>query len=343
MADVYFKKAHPMKNRIVGVKELIETSGILSKIEKKDMVAIKLHVGEIANPYHVDPLLVRILVGCIRERGGDPFITDTTTYYEYKRHNALDHHRTAVMHGFGYESVSAPFIVADGLGFSAGIHLKGKGIIEDVYMAEIFAETDFVLVLSHCKGHPLTAFGGALKNVGMGCATKRSKLDQHRVVGYFFDSDKCVGCGICSDICPFHFPQIRNGKSLMDSPDCMRCPVCRDNCPEGAIMLTQITELQRAVASVSTAILEQFGQKVAFLNVATNISRFCDCLDAPGEIIAGDIGYFASTDPVAVDRAFLDAIGIDLLRNIHKIEPEVIIKEAERLGAGKDKVNLITV
>lgn len=342
MSDVYFRKAHPSQSRIGAVKDLVEKSGILSKIEKDDMVAIKLHVGELGNPYHVQPIIVRTLVDCIREKGGNPFLTDTTSYYVYKRHNALDHISTAIAHGFGYENVGAPFIVADGLGFSPGHLVQGHGVVKEVHMAEIFSEASFLLVFSHCKGHALTGFGGALKNVGMGCATKRTKFDQHRAVGYSIDEEKCIGCGKCNDACPLRLPQVVEGKAKMDSDRCMRCPMCRDSCPKGAITLVELTQLQKAVASVSAAVLGTF-EKKAFLSAAMSISLHCDCMDAPGGLIAPDIGYFASTDPVAVDRAFLDAVGVETIRKAHGLDPEVILKEAERLGAGQDRVNLIPV
>ena len=343
MADVYCIKDDPLKNRYAAAKVLLDQSGVLGSIERGDLVAIKLNIGEIGSPYHVDPLLVRIIAGCIREKGGDPFMTDSTTYYVYKRHNALDYIRTATWQGFSHETVGAPFIVADGLGFSPGIPLRGKGLLREVYMAELFYETKFLFVLSHCKGHPLTSFGGALKNVGMGCVTKRTKLEQHRTVGYSLEQDSCTGCGKCGEVCPFHLPQVRDGKATMESPLCMRCQLCRDNCPQGAIKLTGVGELQKAVASASAAVLQTFGKKAAFFNVAMNISKYCDCTDAPGEIIAGNMGYFASLDPVAVDRAFVEAIGAHTLKKIHGIDPEIILKEAERLGAGEDRVELKTV
>jgi uncharacterized protein len=343
MSAVHFIASHPLKNRIHAVKRLINESGILSTIKKGSIVAIKTHVGEIGNPYHVDPLIVRTVVQSIQEAGGDPFITDTTSYYVYARHNALSHHRTAVLHGFGFEAMGAPFIVADGLGRSAGLRVKGKGILSEVSMAEIFYECDFLFVLTHCKGHSMTGFGGALKNVGMGCTAKRSKLEQHRVVGYELDADKCVGCGRCTAICPWHFPRIVNGKAINDSPDCMRCPICQDGCPEKAIALEGVERLQRAVASAACTVLEGFAGRMAFLSVAMNISRYCDCFDSPGEIITKDIGYFASIDPVAIDRAFLDRAGVETFTALHGIDPQVILQEAEALGGGSAKYDLVTL
>lgn len=345
MSDVHFLKAHPFKNRIAGIKSLLKASGILSSISKNDIVGVKLHVGEIGNPYHIDPLLVRTVIEAIKEKGGNPFITDTTSLYTYARHNAIDHHNTAISHGFGYESVGAPFIVADGLGNSPGVMLKTKegAIINEIFMAEIFSECQFLLAISHCKGHPMTAFGGAIKNLGMGCTTKRSKLDQHRVVGYSIDTDKCIGCGRCIEVCGWNIPVIKNGKAQNDSPQCMRCPICMLNCPEKAISLSDLEKLPKAVATAAATILEKFEGKSAFLNVGINISRFCDCMDAPGELISRDIGYFASTDPVAADRAFLNEAGAEIFKKANGIDPAIQLEEAERLGAGSNMFNLINL
>ncbi len=343
MADVYFKAHNPLVNRVEMVKEAIDRSGILSAVHKGDMVAVKLHIGEIGNPYHVDPLITRTVVQCIRARGGDPFITDTTSYYVYMRHNALDFHRTATAHGFVPEAVGAPFIVADGLGASPGVRLAGKGILKEVFMAELFAESAFLFVLSHCKGHSMTGFGGALKNIGMGCVTKRTKLAAHRVVDYSIDRERCTGCGKCHEVCPWHFPEIVDGKAVNDSPHCMRCPICQDHCPAGAIKLGNVEKLQHAVAGAACSVLSLFKGKTAFLNVATGISRYCDCFDAPGDILVKDTGYFASNDGVAADMAFLQKVGPGPFREAHGVDPTVQIHEAERLGGGSTEVNLVEI
>lgn len=343
MSDVYFYRLHPATSRLQGLRQLLEESGILSSIENGDLVAIKLHVGEIGNPYHVDPLLVRTVVDAVKESGGDPFLTDTTTYYLYERHNALQHHRTALAHGFGYEAVRAPFIVADGLGSSDGVRLPGLGIMPEAHIAALFLECDFLFFISHCKGHPLTGYGGAVKNVGMGCATKRTKLAEHRSANYMIDTEKCTGCGTCVEVCPYGYPRVVDGKARNESELCMCCPICRDSCPAGAIDLANLLNLQKAIAACCAIFLSAFGERRAFLNVATNISRQCDCFEAPGEIVHQDIGYFASLDPVAADRAFLDAVNPSLFHRLHNVDPRVQLEEAERLGIGENRVRLIEV
>jgi len=343
MAIVHFKAHNPLTNRIEMVREALDRSGILAPVKKGDMVAVKLHIGEIGNPYHVDPLITRTVVQCIRARGGDPFITDTTSYYVYMRHNALDFHRTAIAHGFVHETIGAPFIVADGLGAGTGVRLAGKGILKEVYMAELFAESSFLFVLSHCKGHSMAGFGGAIKNIGMGCVTKRTKLAEHRIIDYSIDTERCTGCGKCHDVCPWHFPEIVHGKAVNDSPHCMRCPICQDNCPAGAIRLGEVEKLQKAVASAACTVLSTFGDRVAFLNVATGISRYCDCFDAPGDLIVKDTGYFAPGDGVAADMAFLQKAGVEPFRKAHGIDPTVQLFEAERLGGGSTAVELVEI
>jgi len=58
-----------------------------------------------------------------------------------------------------------------------------------------------MIVLSHFKGHPLSGFGGAIKNLAMGCAPAAGKADQH-LAKPIFRQELCIGCSRCAEACP---------------------------------------------------------------------------------------------------------------------------------------------
>ena len=172
---------------------LYDAAGTFDCVEKGDLVAVKLHVGELGNPYYVQPFFVHDIVRRVKEAGGKPFLTDSNTYYEAQRNNAYDHMITALTNGFN----TAPFIVADGLRSENFRTVKTKGILQEIEVSGAIAEADAMIVVSHDKGHELSGFGGAIKNLGMGCTSRAGKLRQHRTVGLEIDESKCIGCGKC--------------------------------------------------------------------------------------------------------------------------------------------------
>lgn len=341
MSTVYFKPINYHKTQENQLSELIDKSDIFANIKQGDYVAVKTHIGEAGNPNYISAAAVGAVVKKIKEKGGIPFITDTTTLYRHMRYDAVKHIDTALKHGFTSYAVGAPFIPADGLGFEEGVKLKSNGILSEIYMASILAQCAFLVVLSHTKGHPLSAFGGAIKNIGMGCAIKKTKLAIHRLVDFEVKTELCNGCGTCEKVCPGHYPELVNGKMVNNNNECMRCPICADACPNKAISTPNVENMQKGLAAVSKAVLDNFKEKCSFLNFGINISHFCDCFSAPGEIISNDIGFFASNDIVAIDKAFLDKCGTDVFKNKHGIDPLVQVNEAEKLGLGTTKYELI--
>ncbi len=314
-------------------ERLYEAAGTLDCVSKGDLVAIKLHVGEMGNPYYIQPFFVHQIVKKVEEAGGKPFLTDTNTYYLARRNNAIDHSGTARMNGFGF----APFIAADGLRSENERLVKAKGILDEVEVAGAIAEADAMIVVSHDKGHALTGFGGAIKNLGMGCATRKGKLRQHRTVGIEIDESKCVGCGLCRKVCEMSLPEIIEGKARNISPECMRCPVCMEACPKGAIKLVDKENLGKALASTAYAVLSTFKKgKVSYVSFAENIAEYCDCVPAPGRRVMSDIGIFASDSPVSVDAAFLKRADYRLFNDAYGVDCWTQVRELKSLGVRGD-------
>src|SRR3989304_2722668 len=141
---------------------LYDAAGTFDCVEKGDLVAVKLHVGELGNPYYVQPFFVHDIVRRVKEAGGKPFLTDSNTYYHAQRNNAYDHMVTAVMNGFNM----VPFIVADGLRSENYRAVNTKGILREIEVARGIAEADGMDGVAHGTGPEPPSFGGAIKNLG---------------------------------------------------------------------------------------------------------------------------------------------------------------------------------
>jgi len=320
-------------NLLEETSRLYDEAGTFDSIEKDDLVAIKLHVGELVNLYYVPPFFVHDIVRRVLDAGGKPFLTDSNTAYQAQRHNAVDHMTTALMNGFN----SAPFIVADGLKGENFQVVKTKGIIEKIEVSGAIAQADAMIVVSHCKGHELSGFGGAIKNLGMGCTPKAGKIRQHRVVGLEIDVSKCGGCVKCKEACIQRLPEIIEGKAYNSSELCMRCPVCIEACPMNAISFVNKENLSKALASAAYGVLSTFHpEKVSYISFAKNITAGCDCLPNPGAILLKDVGIFASSSAVSIDAAFLASVNYAFLNESSEVDCMLQVKEAKSLGIKGD-------
>ena len=321
------------RNLMNDAERLYNKAGIFDCVRKGDLVAIKLHVGELGNPYYVQPFFVHDIVQRVKEAGGKPFLTDSNTYYHAQRNNAYDHMITALMNGFNM----APFIVADGLKSENYQTVATKGILKEIEVSGAIMEADAMIVVSHDKGHELSGFGGALKNLAMGCTPRAGKLRQHRTIGLEIDTTKCVGCAKCKEICEMNLPEIIEGKARNTSTLCMRCPMCKHICPMDAIRFTNQEDICKALASAAYGVLSTFkANKVSYVSFAKNITAYCDCLPNPGEIMMKDIGIFASNSPVSVDAAFLEMIDCKVFNETSHVDCMLQVKEAKRIGIEGD-------
>jgi uncharacterized Fe-S center protein len=308
---------------------LYDEAGTFDCVAKDDLVAVKLHVGELGNPYYVQPFFVHDVVRRVREAGGKPFLTDSNTYYHAQRNNAYDHMVTALTNGFNM----APFIVADGLKSENYRTVKTKGILQEIEVSGAIAEADAMIVVTHVKGHGLSGFGGAIKNLGMGCTPHAGKLRQHRTVGLEIGTSKCIGCGKCKEACTLDLPEIIEGKARNTSPQCMCCPQCIEACPMDAISFVDKPNLGRALASAAYGVLSTFKRdKVSYLSFAKDITQYCDCLPSPGEIMMKDVGIFASGSPVSIDGAFLSMVDCKVFNDASHVDCMLQVQEAKALG-----------
>lgn len=342
MRKVYFTEWSQTANMLQKTEALCEQAGIFDVVDSNDKVAIKLHVGELGNPNYVRPFFVKSVVDGVRARGGKPFLTDTTTYYPLQRNNAVDHMETAIANGFGF----APFIVADGLMSENGITVQSPDpLLSEIEVAGAVFHADAMIVISHLKGHPLAGFGGAIKNLGMGAVTKKTKLAQHRLLDLVIDEDLCQGCGVCAEACWFNLPRVENDVAVIDSPDCMRCPICSNACPEGAIRLESRDDLPKGLAVAAKGVLDTFDQgKVSYLNFANDVSTVCDCAPVAGNKFIQDVGVFASHSALSIDAAGVETIDVQHLNEVHGVNSGHQISVLEELDeGGSSSPELITV
>lgn len=337
---------------------------VAERMKKNDFVAVKLHFGERGNHGFIRPIFVRSIVEAVREAGGKPFLTDTNTLYTGFRHNAVDHLETALFHGFGYPAVPAPIIIADGLRGNEAeeVEINGKHF-KTVKVARAVYEADFLFVVTHVKGHMEAGLGGAIKNVGMGCAARAGKQMQHGET--FFPEpkeEKCIGCRRCIAHCPTEalFLNERR-KAVLRRELCIGCAECLLYCPTEAIEPAWSSSselLQERMVEYALGVLQGKGEKVAFLNFITDVSPDCDCAPWHDASLVPDVGILGSHDIVAIDQASGDLIreaqglpgtklreafspGSDKLRDVHPdARWQHQLEYAEKLGLGKRSYEL---
>jgi len=335
MSKVYFTdlRTTPKRNLFNKIEDLLNRVKLDTKIKKNDIVAVKLHFGEYGNAAYLRPVFLRTIVGKIKELKAKPFLTDTNTLYTGSRSNAVNHLTTAIRNGFDYSCVECPVIIADGLRGSseAKVAINGE-VLKETSIAKEIAEADSIVVVTHFKAHELSGFGGALKNIGMGCATRKGKLIQHSSLAPKVNTETCKGCKVCFDSCPAEAISLVNKKASIYEKKCIGCGECLLICPFNAIE-TRWDEssdvFQKKIAEYALGALNGKEKKAVYLNFVMQVSPACDCYPSNDAAIVRDIGILASDDPVAIDAAACDLV------NNEDSMPHTAIKH--HLGKGEDK------
>ncbi len=299
--------------------------------------AIKLHFGERGNDTHIRPLHVRPVADAVRAAGSRPFLTDTNTLYSGSRKNAPDHLETAIAHGFVHSVVNAPVIIADGLtGASAReipVNLKH---FQSVLIGAEIAQADSMIVLSHFKGHPMAGFGGAIKNLAMGCACVAGKRAQHYCHAYSVP-DKCIGCRACVKVCPESAITMNDDhKAQVAKEKCIGCFECVTVCPAEAMTVdwrTKMPGFMERMTEYAYGAVANKANRTAYINFVVNVTPDCDCSPWSDSPLVQDIGLLASLDPVAIDQASLDLV------NAQKALPGTMIEGD--CGPGCDKFKAV--
>lgn len=292
-------------------KRLIRTAGIEDIDMEGKFVAIKIHFGELGNLSFLRPNYARALVDIIKEKGGKPFLTDCNTLYPGYRKNALEHLECAWLNGFTPYTVGCPILIGDGLKGTddVDVPVKGGEYVQFAHIGRAVMDADIVISLNHFKGHEEMGFGGALKNLGMGCGSRAGKKDMHNCGKPQVDPDLCRGCGLCVPVCANNglvMDTVRKKMTISDT--CAGCGRCIGACNFDAISFRESLAndmLGVRIAEYAKAVVD--GRPNFHISLIVDVSPNCDCHcenDAP---ILPDLGIFASFDPVALDQACADA------------------------------------
>jgi len=360
MPEVSFFDYRERRDVLEGVDTLLSESRVAGLVPRGGSVAVKVHFGELGNVTYVRPTLVRKVVEVVKRVGGRPFVTDTTALYPGGRDTAGKYLATAAYNGFSPATMEAPVVIADvdgseGVTLDVPRHVDGC-TLRQVEVAAELSRADFVLFVSHVKGHEISGFGGALKNIAMGCVTKRTKREQHSVNPSLVDEDRCDGCGACLGVCPSSAIVMQAGKPVKDPDKCMHCDTCLFACPRGAIYWAADNKLtfQVYLAHAAAAVMSIFAGRAGFLNFVQDVTPCCDCAHPAGNAIVPDVGILASLDPVAIDKASLDLIdsvpesltvvsvgASDKLGKLNGTDSTVQLKTAHRLGLGGLEYSLV--
>lgn len=297
-------------NRLDRLERLVLAAGLDELPVEGRIVALKIHFGEPGNLATIRPNYVAKLVDLIRKRGGKPFLTDANTLYKGKRANAVDHIQAATENGYNPLSVGCHSLIADGLwGFDFREVEIGLKHFKTAKIASAIAEADVVVSLNHFKGHEMTGFGGALKNIGMGSGSREGKMAMHCDSPPRISPAHCIGCGECVRNCAHGAARLgTDRKATIDYERCVGCGQCVVVCPTGAARISWDSgaSLGERIAEYAFAVLK--GKPNFHVNFIMDVSPECDCWGHNDIPIVPDIGIAASLDPVAADQASVDLV-----------------------------------
>jgi len=321
------------------------------KLEKDDFVALKIHFGEKHNTGYIRPEWLRDLAYEIRKKTPRAFLTDSNTLYVGHRSNSVDHLRLAWSHGFRPDVLDLPVIIADGLiGRDKHEGQGGKGRVAAPKIGSAFLSSDALLCLTHVTGHVQTGIGAALKNLGMGCASRAGKLDQHSVAHPRVAPKACRNCGLCFDYCDARAIVQAEGHVVIDDKRCTGCGECLVICKFGAVKLRWDEDHQRIqekVAEYAFHVRSHFQDKAGFINYLIKVTKDCDCMAKDQARIVDDIGILASEDPVALDKASADLVlersGRDVFRAGYDIDWTSQLRHGAAIGLGSLDYDLVEI
>lgn len=372
------------ESTICKAKELFYLAGLDKCIEKDDSVAIKIHQGEWNRTHCLRPEFVAAIVEEVKACGGKPFVTDTTTL-TYQLYNNRCTGQLAMeganRHGHNPASLQAPFIIADGFSGEDDlrVELPEGNILKETYIGRGIYEADACINLAHAKGHPVTAYGGCIKNFGIGAQSKRGKYQTHLAfwgdpedaIGYpMVNKEACRGtecpyAKMCEDSCPDEAITVTPQGVVIDYSKCALCYACQVTCMftgmEGIGFRGDYFPLaQIAMSDAAFGCIKTFKPgKIGYMAYAVDICPECDCFPWGGIPVAPDVGVFASNDPVAIDSAIIDMIdkapimptsraeelglkpGEDKFKAVNAFTPRIQLKAAEKIGMGTTNYELV--
>ena len=324
--------------RLIDMMDLGET------VKKKSCV-VKMHLGRNIGYTTIHPLFIKILVSKLKAAGANVFIADQEVSGARAR-------------GYTEEYLECPIV--DVCGY-LGAYFYPKDVdyktFKNVDVGGHIHDAEVMIDLSHVKGHGACGYGGACKNIAMGCVTDRTRSQIHRLEGgIVWDKDACTHCEECLKSCNHNANKFNDdGSYHIFFHHCTYCQHCVKVCPAGALALDSdsFRDFQTGMAICTKTVLDTFKpDSVFYINFLMNITALCDCWGFSTASLVPDIGIMASRDIVAVERACMDAIKVEnllanglpkavpfgdeghLFERLHGRNPYIQLEELSAFGLG---------
>ena len=368
-SKVYFTdfRAKPGNNLLQKLEKLVKRAGIENIDFKNKYVAIKIHFGEPGNLAYLRPNYAKVIADVVKELGGKPFLTDCNTLYVGGRKNALDHIDTAYLNGFTPFSTGCNVIIADGLKGTDEAYVDiNQEYVKTAKIGRAIMDADIIISLNHFKGHEATGFGGAIKNIGMGCGSRAGKMEMHSAGKPEVILEHCKKCKQCIKICAHGaISYNEEGKAQINHSKCVGCGRCIGICNFDAITSPNdeaVDILNRKMTEYAYAVVKDRPQ--FHISLICDVSPNCDCHAENDAPIVPNIGLLASYDMVALDKACADLVNkqtaftnsqlgehikqnINEKDNFHINHPdtnwESQIEHGEKIGLGNSNYELIEI
>lgn len=299
-----------IQQRELALKRILEAGKDYLAFEPKELIPVKITLGDSSCVNNISPQLVKTVVSAIKKSKAKPFLFDTSVIYTGQRQNAVDHLELAEKKNFNYGKVGAPFIVADGvLGLDGKEYSLNSQLISKIKVPSFIGVLENLVVLSHVTGHVISGFAAGIKNVAMGMCCRPTKQVQHSSLKPSVKENKCRACWRCLAICPVQAIRVEKKKAFINQDLCLGCGECLCVCRFDAITVNWQEDslvFCKRMVEVANWILSRFKKKF-FLNFAFDITKECDCIsNAKDELIVRDLGIFASNDILSLDKASAD-------------------------------------
>jgi uncharacterized Fe-S center protein len=332
---------------------------------KDETVLLKIHTGNNIGYSTIHPVFLRKVVKAIKDGGGKPFVADVWWDVD-----------GAESRGYTAETLGCPIIP------SAGVeeryyyaHERPYKNIKTWKVAGYVEDATFMVNFAHAKGHPSCGYGGAFKNIALGCMigeTRSAIHDTHHHDRYWF-AERCPDAATRQriiDSCPHgalvqdkHKPE----EIHMHFEPCNGCGRCLQVAPQGSLKIEApfFWTFQEACAISTAVTMSTFAPgKAVHMVLATHMTPVCDCFGFTSMPILPDAGIFGSDDIVALDTAVLDMTGKSTLieenvptsmevwkREGHPLQvlhgpfkdPYKVVEYGEALGLGSRQYDLVDV
>ncbi len=331
MTKVYYKQMNELTESVNDVvHEMLQNMEL--PFTQKDCVPLKVHFGEKGNVTFIKPNYFNGIKKYLQEKNLKTCYIETNVLYKGSRTLTNDHINTAKEHGF----TDLDIVIADGesenMYNEIEVNLKH---FDKCKIGAKYKDYNNYIVVSHFKGHGMAGFGGAIKQLAMGFASRGGKLHQHSLSVPIID-DNCIGCGACVRKCPVNAIRIED-IAIIDEKICVGCASCTTVCPVEAISNNwETSNFHEKLAEYAYAAAKD--KNNIYVQYAFNITKECDCHGDKMESIAPNIGVLISTDPVALDQATYDLLqtkpsGFETA--------EITLKHAENINLGSREYELI--